>query len=42
MTKSEDATVQLIMELERRLAELEQRAMLKPIKPKLVGSDDAG
>jgi hypothetical protein len=39
LTKSEVATVELITELERRLAALEERAVVKPIKPKLVTSD---
>ena len=42
IAKSEEATVDLLMEMERRLTALEERAMLKPRpKPKLVNSDDA-
>jgi hypothetical protein len=42
LTKSEVAVTELLLEQERRLADLEQRAVMKPPpKPKLVGSDGA-
>ena len=42
LAKSEAATVELILELERKVAELEQRAVMKPPpKPKLVDENAA-
>jgi hypothetical protein len=41
LTASETGTVELLLEVERRLGELEQRAVMKPPqKPKLVGGGD--
>jgi hypothetical protein len=39
--KSDAATVELILGLERKIEELEQRAVMRPVKPKLVGGPDA-
>jgi uncharacterized protein YdiU (UPF0061 family) len=44
VTKSEEATVSLLLELERKLADLERDAIRKPQKPRLIaggGSDAA-
>jgi hypothetical protein len=40
IAKQDSAVVELLGELERRLETLEQRAVLKPIKPKLVETTD--
>lgn len=44
LERSDAAVVDLLLQIERRLGELEQRAVLRPIKPQLVsgGGGDAG
>jgi hypothetical protein len=42
VTKSEAATVELLLQLEKRIGDVEQRAVLRPVRPTLVIDADTG